>query len=155
MLDALTLYIDRLKGGQNQAIDGTFAPDLLEVDEPELRCVHPVAIKLQGYIAEDHLVLHFSASTVVMMPCAVCNQMIPTPLRAENVVQTIPLSEIAGGLYVVGSDVREALLVELPRTVECSGGRCPDRQTMEPYLRPIKRSDETSYFPFSDIKKPE
>ncbi len=152
MLDALTLFIDRLKNGSKQLIEGSFAPDFLELDEPELKCAHPVVLRLEAYIAEEHLVLHFSASTMVAMPCAICNAMILHPIRVENVVVPESLSDMTAGTYDVSPAVREALLIELPRTVECNQGRCPARVALEPYLRSQARVEQTTHFPFSDLE---
>jgi hypothetical protein len=89
------------------------------------------------------------------MPCSVCNKMIKTPLTVGNFYHAEPLCEISEAIYDFRAALREALLIELPRTVECKStasnkqGSCPSRETLAPFLRAETRSE--TYFPFADI----
>ena len=149
MTEDFKIYIDRLKGGQVQKIEGSFSPSFLEVDEEELQFDQPVIVKGEAYLTDDHLIIHLSAATMAEMPCSVCNKMIKTPLSVGNFYHTEPLTEIPDAIYDFGLALREALLIELPRTVECNNGKCAGRETIAPYLRGEKRTE--TYYPFSDI----
>jgi uncharacterized metal-binding protein YceD (DUF177 family) len=150
MIEAFKIYIDRLKGGQVQKVEGSFDPEFLEIEEQELQFPRPVKVKGEAYVTDDHLVIHLSASTAAKMPCAVCNEMIEVPLSVGNYYQTEPLSDVPSALYDFSLALREALLIELPRTVECNRGQCPERDIITPFMRAQKR-DQTTHFPFSDI----
>ncbi len=151
MTDAFKVYIDRLKSGEVQKIEGSFVPSFLELDEDELHFKAPIELRGEAYIAEDHLVIHLHAKTFIEMPCAVCNEMIQVPLTSGNFYHTEPLADIPSALYDFGLAVREALLIELPRTAECNGGKCPARETIAPYMRSEKKGDTTTHFPFADF----
>ena len=151
MTEAFKIYIDRLKGGLVQRIEGAFDNGFLEIDEEELRFPNPVTVKGEAYLTDEHLVIHLSASTSAEMPCSICNEMIKTPLTVGNFYHTEPLLEIQGALYDFGQALREALLIELPRTIECNQGHCPAREALEPFMRPEKRAEQTTYFPFADL----
>lgn len=151
MTDEFKIYIDRLKGGHTQKIEGTFDPLFLDVEEEELQFEKPVSVRGEVYLTDDHLVIHLTASTYAEMPCAVCNQMVQVALSSHNFYHTEPLSEIPSAIYDFGAPLREALLLELPRTAECNQGHCPSRETLTPYMRTQKRNDQTTYFPFADI----
>ena len=152
MTEAFKIYIDRLKGGLVQRIEGAFDTGFLEIAEEELRFPHPVTVKGEAYLTEEHLVVHLSASTMAEMPCSVCNEMIKTPLTVGHFYHTEPLSDIRGALYDFGQALREALLIELPLTVECNKGRCPSRESIAPYLRLEKQAEQTTSFPFADLE---
>jgi hypothetical protein len=155
MMEDFKIYIDRLKDRHVQKIEEAFNPSFLEVDEEELQFDLPVTVRGEAYLTDDHLIIHLSAATMAEMPCSVCNKMIKTPLTVGNFYHAEPLSEIREAIYDFGEALREALLIELPRTIECNGsalgqqGTCPSRETLAPYLREETRSE--TYFPFADI----
>jgi uncharacterized metal-binding protein YceD (DUF177 family) len=148
-MSTFNILIDRLKGGQTLKIEEKADPAFLGPDEPELLFKTPVTVKGEAYLTDDHLILHLKATTQATMPCAVCNTMIKIELKVENFYHTEPVEEIRSAVYDFSEVLREALLIELPRTVECNGGKCPDRATIEPFLRPQDRTN----FPFADINK--
>ena len=152
MSDPFVILIDRLKGGHSQKIEGAFSPSFLGTDEPDLRFTNKVIVKGEAYLTDAHLIIHLKASTKVAMPCSVCNQMIETDLKVENFYHTEPVEEIRGAKFEFSEALREALLIELPKTVECNQGKCPERDAMTPYLRSEKRSDKTTHFPFADME---
>ncbi len=151
MLDDFKILIDRLKGGHTQKIEEGLNPSFLGPEEQELRFCIPVKVQGEAYLTDDHLIIHLKAQTRVSMPCAVCNQMIEAELKVDNFYYTKAVEEIPSAVFDYSDALREALLIELPKTVECNGGKCPERVTMEPFLRSKTRSDKTTYFPFADM----
>lgn len=149
MTEDFKIYIDRLKGGLVQKIEGAFDPSFLEVDEEELQFDEPVAVRGEAYLTDDHLVIHLSAVALAEMPCSICNKMIKKTLTVGNFYHTEPLSEIRDAIYDFRLALREALLIEIPNTVECNQGNCASREMIAPYLRREKRAE--TYFPFADI----
>ena len=150
-MEEFKIYIDRLKGGHTVRLDGSFDQTFLGIDEPELKFHKPVVVSGEAYLTDDHLVIHLTASTTAEMPCAICNAMIQTKLATKDFYHTEPLSDIPAAVFDLSEPLREALLIELPRTVECNEGRCPSREVLQPFMRPDKRLDTTEYFPFSNI----
>jgi len=148
---AFKILIDRLKGGHTQKIDEEFAPTFLGADEPELQFRSKVKVKGEAYLTDEHLVIHLKAGTKVLMPCAVCNAMIEARLEADNFYHAQPIEEIRGAVFDYSEALREALLIELPKTVECNGGNCSGRMGLKPYLRSEDRSEKTTYFPFAGM----
>ena len=151
MSDSFKILIDRLKGGLSQKIEEALDPSFLGPSEPELRFTSKVKVKGEAYVTDSHLIVHLKASTKVSMPCAVCNQMIDVGLRSDDFYHTESLEEIRGAVFDYSEALREALLIELPKTVECNGGKCPEREVIEPFLKPPARSDRTTHCPFADI----
>lgn len=145
------LLIDRLKNGQTEKIDQKLAGAFLGPDEEELKFSFPVKVKGEAYLTDDHLIVHLKAETRVLMPCSICNQMIDSDLKVDHFYQAVPVEEIPSAIYDYQDLLREALLLELPRTVECNSGKCPERETMAPYMRHV----EDTNFPFADIEKEE
>lgn len=150
-MSTLLILIDRLKGGQTQKIEEGLDPAFLGPDEPELRFKAKVNVKGEAYLTDAHLIIHLKAQTQVSMPCAVCNQMIHIDLKVDDFYHTVPIEEIPSAVFNYSEALREALLIELPKTVECNGGNCPDRATITPFLRTETRTEKTTYFPFADM----
>ena len=151
MNELFCIYIDRLKEGVVQKIDLSLSPDFFEVSEQGLCLDKPTQVTGETYLTDEDLVVHFSASTIVQMPCAVCNQMTPFILAVKNFYHAEPLINIRTAVFDIRSVVREALLVELPNVIECNG-ECKERASITPYLRKAEQNSE-SYFPFSDLNK--
>lgn len=149
-MSVFKILIDRLKGGQTQKIDLQEAPAFLGSDEHELKFSSNVIAKGETYLTDEHLIIHLKASTAVQMPCAICNQMIEIPLKVDNFYHTEPIEDIKSAIFDFSDALREALLIELPRTVECNGGKCQGRALMAPYLKSHK---ERTHFPFADMDK--
>ncbi len=153
MSDSLNILIDRLKGGHSQKIEEGLDPAILGPEEPELRFKGKVNVKGEAYLTDAHLIIHLKADTQIAMPCAVCNQMIDFEIKVDNFYHTEPIEEIPSAVFNYGEALREALLIELPRTVECNGGKCPERALIEPFMRSEARTEKTTHFPFADMDK--
>ncbi len=146
MQEAFKIWIDRLTEGRVQKINNTFDPSFMEIDEKELKFRAPVVVAGEAYLAEAELIIHMTAKTKATMPCAICNEMLDTDLKVENFYHSIELKEIEGAIFDFSSHLREALLIELPTHFECSGGNCPERPNIKPFLR-----DKKENFPFKDL----
>ncbi len=145
------VWIDRLKSGQTQLINESFTPEFLDLQEKELILDSPVIVKGEAYLTESELILHIKASTQATMPCAICNQMVHIELLIKDFYHAQPLSEIPTGIYDYQEPLREALLIELPKYVECNPGKCPERSVIAPYMRSEKKTEENTHFPFSNL----
>jgi uncharacterized metal-binding protein YceD (DUF177 family) len=151
MDEPFKIWIDRLRGGHTQKIAEIVDPAFLDVEEADLRFESPVAVQGEAYVSEDQLILRLKAATKAVMPCAICNQITQTEVKIENFYHTQPTEEIPGAIFDFREALREALLIELPQYIECSGGKCPERPAIAPYLRSEKRAEKPTYFPFKDI----
>lgn len=149
-MSAFEILIDRLKGGQIQKIDLQADPTFLGADEAELKFSSKVVANGETYLTDEHLIIHLKATTNVHMPCSVCNEMTQIKLKVENFYHTEPIEEIKSAIFDFSDALREALLIELPRTVECNGGKCSGRTLMTLYLKSHK---ERTHFPFADMDK--
>jgi uncharacterized metal-binding protein YceD (DUF177 family) len=151
MSNSSQILIDRLKQGQTQLIQERFSPDFLDIQEEELKNDSPISVSGEAYVSETELLLHVNASTSVSMPCAICNQFVSVPLSVHNFYHAEPLDDIPSAIFDYQPLLREALLLELPKYVECNQGKCPARATLTPYLKPEARAEETNHFPFSQL----
>lgn len=148
-MSTFKILIDRLKGGQTHKIEELADPAILGPDEPELKFKSKVFAKGEAYLTDDHLIVHLKTATTVAMPCAICNHLIDIELKVDNFYHAEPIEEIRGAIFDISEALRQSLLLELPRTVECKGGNCPDRSTLAAYMRPQK--DDRPNFPFADM----
>jgi uncharacterized metal-binding protein YceD (DUF177 family) len=153
MSEPFKILIDRLKGGQTQKIEEDLPPTFLQVNEPELKFGSKVHVKGETYLTDEHLIIHLKAKTGFAMPCAVCNEMIESEIKVDNFYFTQPIEEIPSAIFDYSEALREAILIELPRTIECNQGNCRERETIKPFLKSETRVDKTTYFPFADMDK--
>ncbi|MEN9654074.1 MAG: hypothetical protein RL235_186 [Chlamydiota bacterium] len=154
MGQSLDILIDRLASGKILKINEIFDSEILDVDEKELQFPGPVKVAGEAYLSEDQLIIRLSASTIAQMPCAICNKMATMPIQVTNLYHAEPTQEIKGAIFSYHDLLREAILLEIPHTFECSKGRCPDRPLITPYLRGKTKegSDkESTHFPFADL----
>lgn len=151
-MSAFKILIDRLKGGHTQKIEETLDPGFLGPNEPELRFAEKVGVRGEAYLTDDHLILHLKAATKAVMPCAVCNEWVEVHLKVDNIYHTEPIQEIPTAIFDYSETLRESLLIELPKTVECNRGNCSQRAALKPFLRSETRADTTTHFPFADLE---
>lgn len=151
MQEALKIWIDRLADGKTQKIEGALHPSFLGIMEEELQFLSPVLLSGEAYLADQHLIIHLKASTKAKMPCAICNQMIETDLKLDHFYHAEAIEDIKDAVFDGSEPLREALLIELPRYVECRAGNCPERAIITPYLRNPGKSDGESQFPFAGL----
>ncbi len=130
----LKIYVDRLKEGATEKIEERLDPSFMEVAEESLIFEQPIELKGLAYLASDHLIVELAIETSALLPCIICNEKITLPLKLKNFRFTVTLSQIRSGVYDYGEQVREAILVEVPRFFECTGGHCPERENISKYF---------------------
>jgi len=126
---------------------GKFEGEEQRRGDPDLLFRTPVRIEGRLYAAESHFVLELTLETTVELPCVVCNAWVACPLIIKGVRVIREGSLFPKGYWEISGDVREALVVEVPRLAECEGS-CPRREELNKYLR---REEEERQSPFSDL----
>ncbi|MBM3198363.1 MAG: DUF177 domain-containing protein [Chlamydiae bacterium] len=144
----LLIYVDRLKEGETERIEGSFPSYPLLPKEKELFFSDTIQISGEAYLAGDHLVVHLEASVTAFIPCSVCNEPTKVELVLSDLCHTCPLEEISGHIFDLGKLVREEFLLELPKFTECQGS-CPERIFLQKYLQQEQASD--THTPFSSL----
>lgn len=142
------ISIDYLRAGAIQKFTMVLAPDFLEINEPELRFCEEVSVTGEAYLVEENLILHFDAKTGIEMPCSICNQKTFMTLSIKGVYHTVSLEKYFAATFDLRPALREELLIELPRTIECQGN-CPERSCISSFMQ-AKEKDK-NYFPFSSL----
>lgn len=152
-MDTLKISIDRLGSEKKAHIKETLPPSFIEIHDEELQFKEPIVVSIDSYLAEDHLIAHLSASTVALLPCNICNALVPTPIQIKNLCITLPLSEIPGSEYDFSSEIRENILLQTPLFTECEQGNCPERAVLKKFLKTeesIEEPETDIHFPFSN-----
>lgn len=150
MEEQFKIYIPHLRDDHSIEIDFQADPAFMDVDEPQFS--EPVSISGEAYTTSGELILHLTVATEATIPCSVCNEPVVVPLENRGFYHTIPLSDIKGGNYNFSEAVRENLLIVAPDFVECSGGKCPNRETMKQYFKePGSESEDEGQRPFANL----
>lgn len=145
------IYIDRLKNGHTEKIQEELDPAFLGIIEEELS--FPTSVKVSGdaYLTDDHLILHLKAQTEAKIPCAICNDFFFYPIDIDF-YHTTPLEEIINPIFDYGEALRDSILLQVPAYAECHQGSCPERNSLNKFLKTKVATEETQVnFPFSDL----
>ena len=155
MSDAFKIYVDRLSAGQVEKIEESFDPVFLDIEEEDLKFEVPIQVSGEAYITDEYLIIHLKVQTSAKMPCSICNEMISVSIFLKNFYHIQSLSEVKGVIFDYSLSLREAILLELPKYVECGGGTCLERKNIAQYLKKDNElpEDNHTYFPFADLDK--
>jgi uncharacterized metal-binding protein YceD (DUF177 family) len=148
MNDKCKIYIDRLTQGNVEQIEESLSPEFLDVEEADLSFQKNVFIRGEAYLTGEHLVLKLKIEAKALIPCAICNEMVETPINIEKFYHTKELRAIPSHVYDFTKELREAILLEVPSFVECRGN-CPERAKLKKYFYKERREKENN--PFSEL----
>lgn len=157
--DHFRIFVEQLRDGHIEELNETLTPEFIDVNEEALKFLDPVYLKGEAYLADDDLVLKFNCNTIATMPCAICGETTKHAVAVHDDYQMVPLDEIKGSVFDIKDMLREAIILEAPRSVECHEGHCPQRTRLKKYFKnetaktSDKDDDEGSYRPFADLDK--
>ncbi|HSW86372.1 MAG TPA: hypothetical protein VLG49_02610 [Rhabdochlamydiaceae bacterium] len=155
MTSTLKIYIDRLKDGHAEKIDETISSEVLDVQEEDLAFSGQISISGHAYLAEDHLIINLKIDSRALLPCAVCNKTVEVPIVLDHVYLTKPLCELPS-VFNYTDEIREAILLQVPSFIECSHGKCPERESISKYFKKQKteineKIESPVNYPFADL----
>lgn len=143
----LTIYVDRLKEGQEEDFEGEISTSFLG-EEPVFE--KTVSISGKAYVTGDHLILKLKAKTGAWMPCSICNENVLVPLVLDEFYHAESLDDIPS-VFDFSNLLREDLILQLPQFTEC-GGNCPERASLKQFLKKSNQEEPShSQFPFSNL----
>lgn len=160
MAERFNIYIERLRDGHALNIQEKIEPDFLDVHETDLSFPDPVAISGEAYLAEDHLIVHLKIKTTASIPCTICNNPVIFSISIDDFYHAEPLADLHSPIFNFKEALREAILLQVPPFTECHEGKCPERESVNKFLKkdinqPNSSPAMTTYFPFADIDKPD
>lgn len=154
MDERFCIYVDQLHDGRETVINEVIEPTFLHISESDLIFKKNVSVQGKAYLASDDLVLHLDIKAEALIPCSICNELVPIDIDVENFYFTEPLSEIKSGIFSFEELLRETILIEVPLFAECNEGHCPQRNELAKFMKEPNgkggRSEDT-YQPFSDL----
>lgn len=156
-IEKFKIYVDRLKNGKVEHFDETCYPDFLEQNDEDLSYNRPVSFKGEVYIVQKELVMHFDIQTLATVRCTICNDPVEVPVTLQNVYHIEPLENIKSGIFIFTEVLREVILLEAPRFIECSGGKCKNREMYSGYMSQDHEGGaggddkDDGYHPFTDL----
>ncbi len=151
MNEIFDIYLDRLKDGQTANLKEVIPADFLDVHEEELSFSPKVSIEYEAYLADEHLVIYYSASTKGFMPCSVCNKKVEFSLAVDQEYHTESLENFRARVFDASLVIREGLLLQVPPFIECNEGCCPERSSIAAYLKKPAQAEEKTHHPFADL----
>lgn len=155
MDDTFRIYVDQLRDGHDQTIKENIAPAFLDIKESALFFKKNVKVDGKAYLAGSDLILCLNAVAEALIPCTICNDLVPVDIRIKDFYFTQPLAEIKSAVFSFEDVLREAILIEVPQFAECNKGHCPHRGELAKYLEKEEKTNlsEEGYQPFSDFFK--
>jgi len=149
------VFVEQLRDGHIEKLREAFEPLFLDVHEKDLTFADPVHIQGEAYLADEMLVLHMDIDTYATIPCLICNEPVKVEIAIKGFYHAIPIDEIKGSVFNFQELLRETILLETPNLAECNQGKCPQRKTVQKYLKNdadgSKKSNEEGYRPFADL----
>lgn len=146
MNEQLFIFTDQLQEGEHERINLTLPPEFLDLSEEEIQTPSPVQVKGEAYCLDDLLILSLDVATEIEMPCSICNQTARIPLRNEAIHLSLALSDLPSSVFDYSNLLREEIIMLIPLFAECSGGSCPERKEIQPYLH-----KDRHHFPFKHL----
>lgn len=134
MGDEFKIFVHRLKEGQKEAINESFDPAFMQIEEDELAFSVPVEVQGEAECSLEALVLRLAVVTQATMPCAICNDEVQVDVKIPDFCHMMELREVKGDVFNFSGVLREAILLELPPTAECNAGQCPERASLAKYF---------------------
>ena len=151
MSNTLKIFVRSLQDGHVQKIQEALPCDFLNICEQELSFSPTLSIQGETYLANEHLVIKLEALLEAHLPCAVCNEIAKIPLHIKDFMHIEPINELPSLIFNYSALLREAILLAVPQFTECNGGHCPERRTVENYLKKPKKISKEDNFPFSNL----
>ena len=148
----LKIYTDRMKDGQSDSFKGTVSTTTLLPKELDVAFSDTLELLGEAYVAGDHLIIKLKIKASAWIPCAICNELVETPIILDNFYHAEPLEAITAGVFDFSELLRNDLLLELPHFAECQG-KCPQREHIKKFLTKTneKSSSQHAQFPFSGL----
>jgi len=149
--DQFKIYVDRLRGEKSETISFNLDATFLDVTEKDLTFSKEISVEGETYIADEYLIIRFSALTVATLPCSICNEGVDFPIELKNFYHTEPLEEIKGAIFDFKDLLRDTILLQAPLFAECIGG-CQERSKVNKYFKesPAPTTNK-EYFPFESL----
>ncbi|MCB1112632.1 MAG: hypothetical protein H7A37_01885 [Chlamydiales bacterium] len=149
------IYVEQLRNGHTEVVDVVFPAEILGQCDEDLRFVDQVKVAGEAYLAEQELILHFDVHAQGEIPCAICNADVVVPINLKGFYHAEPLEEVKTGTYNFIPVLREALILEAPRFVECND-KCTERESVSKYLKEAgsangDKMQDDGYQPFADL----
>ncbi len=157
MDDAFKIYIEQLRDGRTEEINGSHFPDFIDVKDDELKFKNEVKFEGQAYLADDNLIIHLKIEAYATVPCSICNDPVEVKIDIPNFYHMEPIADVKTGMFDFAEVLREAILLEAPHFAECHNGHCPERKKIAKFLKsktvtnPDNLGDEEGYQPFANI----
>lgn len=145
--DSIKIFIDRLKVEGEFKEKGLLNPRILELD-PKEAVASDISYDLTAYLVDEQLIVTFSASCTIDMPCKICNEFSAEKITINKNTQDIELSDIKKGVYDASTLIRESILLQTPPFHECNG-QCKERSNITNYFK--KQDSNINNNPFSQL----
>jgi hypothetical protein len=146
----MMIYVDRLKEGKKEIFTEEFSTDFLEDKD-----IFEGTLSLSGetYVSGDHLILRIRAKTVAKLPCSICNEFIPVPIKVD--ISHVEALEDIRSVFNYGPLLREDIFLQLPKFTECQG-KCPERERIQSFLKKPNATSSSdlstgAQFPFAGL----
>jgi hypothetical protein len=146
VLDSLTIYVDRLRGGEEEKLEVKLPPGGFDFGDPELTLADDVAVRGTAYLADGQLIMRFTIIATVAMPCRICNRPVLYHLDLRDLYWIVELADVKGAKVDGAAIVTELIASELPHYLECNEGSCPERKESGKFL-----NQHRGFHPFEDL----
>lgn len=133
MEDWFKVYIGRLRE-RPERHSLKVASDFLEINEPLLQFLDPIELKIYHYLADQVLICEWEIKAKFSTICSVCGESCQDSIEIDSYSHAEELANIPQSVFNFKDLLRDTILLHVPHTVECCGGKCPKREILSAYL---------------------
>jgi uncharacterized metal-binding protein YceD (DUF177 family) len=135
---------------QSLLIEERLPPSFMNIMENDLQFNDPIIIQGHASITDNYILLQINLLSYAIMPCSICNKPTKVKINLKNLSLTEDLANVKESFVDFSSQLREAILLELPHFIECDG-LCKERKNINKYLTKDKNIIKKMNFPFADL----
>jgi uncharacterized metal-binding protein YceD (DUF177 family) len=133
----LKVRIDSSLHDDEMAFEERLPPGFLDLPSgDELSPVSDICVSGKAYHASEWILIQAEVTARMRLPCAVCNEMYEFSVELMPWKLSVPASSVKDGMLDVSSELREAILLEVPFFVRCGGDTCLNAEQVSKYFVP-------------------
>ncbi len=138
-----TIYIDRLKSGEELYIEERASSELLGIEnDPEIQPRSEIVFTGKAYLVEEYMIIEGRISTSCTMACSMCNELFELPIVIEEWRYEESIEKFRAAIFSYAGPIREAILIEVPYLGRCGGKSCRNAEEMAIYLKKAEHKKE-------------
>lgn len=132
----LRVRIDSSRSDSEVVFTERLSRDFFDLaSDDELSPQSDILVFGKAYCASEWIMVQALVTTLVCLPCSICDERCLLPIQLKQWEQSIPISSVKNGVIDLSESLREDLLLEVPNFIQCGGDTCKHADELRSYFR--------------------